>query len=65
MPLFRRGRFNGVTVAALVVNFVAFAPVTYTSIWLQGVEKISAIGVGLTQLPLVGAALPAASAGTR
>jgi predicted MFS family arabinose efflux permease len=45
-----------VLVAALVVNFVAFAPLTYTSIWLQGVENISAIGVGLSTLPLAGAA---------
>jgi toxin YoeB len=46
LSLFRHAGFNGVMAAALIVNFAAFAPLTYTSIWLQGVERVSAIGVG-------------------
>jgi EmrB/QacA subfamily drug resistance transporter len=56
LSLFRRAGFNGVMAAALIVNFAAFAPLTYTSIWLQGVERVTAIGVGLSTLPLAGAA---------
>jgi EmrB/QacA subfamily drug resistance transporter len=56
LSLLRRLDFTGVMVAALIINFVAFAPAIYTSIWLQGVEHISPIGVGLSQLPLAGAA---------
>ncbi len=42
----------GVLVAALAVNFAAFATLTYTSIWLQSVRSLSPIEAGLTAVPL-------------
>lgn len=61
LSLFRHGSFNGVMAAALVVNFVAFGPLTYTAIWLQGVEGLSPIGVGLSIVPVAAAAFVVSS----
>jgi EmrB/QacA subfamily drug resistance transporter len=56
MGLLRNRSFVGVLVAALLVNFAAFAYLTYTSIWLQSVLGFSPIEAGLTGLPMSGAA---------
>jgi EmrB/QacA subfamily drug resistance transporter len=56
MALLRNRSFVGVLIAALLLNFSAFAYFTYTSIWLQSVLGLSPIQAGLTGLPLSGAA---------
>ena len=52
LGLFRSRSFVGIMVAALLVNFAAFAYFTYTSIWLQSLLGLSPIDAGLTGLPL-------------
>jgi EmrB/QacA subfamily drug resistance transporter len=52
LALFRNRTFVGVMVAALLLNFAAFAFLTYTSIWLQSLIGLSPIEAGLTGLPL-------------
>ncbi|GGL19910.1 MFS transporter [Mangrovihabitans endophyticus] len=52
LALLRRRSFTGVMVAALLVNFAAFAAFTYTSIWLQSVVGLSPLRAGLTGLPM-------------
>jgi EmrB/QacA subfamily drug resistance transporter len=56
LALMRNRSFVGVLIAALLLNFAAFASFTYTSIWLQSVLGLSPIQAGLTGLPLSGAA---------
>jgi EmrB/QacA subfamily drug resistance transporter len=51
LGLLRHGSFSGVLLAALVLNFAAFAALTYTMIWLQTVQGLSPIQAGLTGLP--------------
>lgn len=58
--------FTGVLVAALLINFAAFAYFTYTSIWLQTLIGLSPIDAGLTGLPLsAGSFVVAAGLGRR
>jgi EmrB/QacA subfamily drug resistance transporter len=52
LALFRNRTFVGVMVAALLLNFAAFAYFTWTSIWLQSLIGLSPIQAGLTGLPL-------------
>ena len=52
LSLLRRTSFSGVLLAALVLNFSAFAYFTYTSIWMQSVLGFGAIKTGLTGTPL-------------
>ncbi len=52
LALFHNRTFVGVMVAALLLNFAAFAVLTYTSIWLQSLIGLSPIEAGLTGLPL-------------
>jgi predicted MFS family arabinose efflux permease len=52
LALFRNRSFVGVMIAALLLNFAAFAGLTYTSIWLQSLLGLSPIQAGLTGLPL-------------
>jgi EmrB/QacA subfamily drug resistance transporter len=52
LGLLRNRSFAGIVIAALLVNFAAFAALTYTSIWLQSVLGLSPIESGLTGLPL-------------
>jgi EmrB/QacA subfamily drug resistance transporter len=52
LALFRNRTFVGVMVAALLLNFAAFAYFTWTSIWLQSLIGLSPIEAGLTGLPL-------------
>ena len=52
LSLLRRRSFAGVLLAALVLNFSAFAFFTYTSIWMQSVLGFGAIKTGLTGIPL-------------
>ncbi|MEP6642800.1 MAG: MFS transporter, partial [Gaiellales bacterium] len=52
LALFRNRTFIGVMVAALLLNFAAFAFLTYSSIWLQSLIGLSPIEAGLTGLPL-------------
>ncbi|WP_329109721.1 MFS transporter [Micromonospora sp. NBC_01699] len=44
--------FVGVLLAGALLTFAAFATFAYTSIWLQSVLGLSAIGAGLTGLPM-------------
>ena len=52
LSLFRNRAFVGVVIAALLLNFSAFAFFVYTSIWLQSLLGLSPIAAGLTGLPL-------------
>lgn len=52
LELFGNRAFLGTLIAALLLNFAAFAYFTYTSIWLQSVLGLSPIQAGLTGLPL-------------
>ena len=52
LSLFANRSFVGVVLAALVLNFAAFANFTYTSIWLQSLLELSPIQAGLTGLPM-------------
>ncbi len=52
LALLRNRSFVGVLVAALLVNFAAFAVFAYTSIWLQSVLGLSPVQAGLTSLPM-------------
>ena len=52
LALLRNRSFAGILVAALLVNFAAFAALTYTSIWLQTVIGLSPLQAGLTGLPM-------------
>ena len=52
LALFRRRAFVGVVLAALLLNFSAFAVLAFTSIWLQSLIGLSPIEAGLTALPL-------------
>ncbi len=56
LALLRNRSFVGVLLAALTVNFAAFAALTYASIWLQSVLRLSPIEAGLTGLPMSAAA---------
>jgi EmrB/QacA subfamily drug resistance transporter len=50
LGLLRNRSFTGILIAALLVNFAAFAAFTYTSIWLQSVNGMSPLKAGLTGL---------------
>ena len=52
LGLLRNRSLVGVLLAALAVNFAAFAALTYTSVWLQSVRGLSPIEAGLTAVPL-------------
>ncbi|MFI6761729.1 MFS transporter [Micromonospora sp. NPDC050417] len=52
LGLLRNRSFVGVLLAGLLMTFAAFAVFTYTSIWLQSVLGMSAIGAGLTGVPM-------------
>ena len=52
LALLRNRSFAGILLAALLVNFAAFAAFTYTSIWLQTVIGLSPLQAGLTGLPM-------------
>ncbi|GID97366.1 MFS transporter [Amorphoplanes digitatis] len=52
LALLRNRSFVGFLLAALLVNFGAFAAFTYTSIWLQSVIGLSPLQAGLTGLPM-------------
>ncbi len=52
LSLLRNRTFLGVLIAALLVNFAAFAMFTYSSIWLQSLIGLSPLQAGLTALPM-------------
>ncbi|HSY15176.1 MAG TPA: MFS transporter [Jatrophihabitantaceae bacterium] len=52
LALFHNRSFVGIMIAALLLNFAAFAYFTYTSVWLQSFIGLSPIQAGLTGLPL-------------
>ncbi|MBL7261243.1 MFS transporter [Actinoplanes sp. LDG1-01] len=52
LALLRNRTFTGVLIAALLVNFAAFAMLTYTSIWLQSLLGLTPLQAGLTALPM-------------
>ena len=56
LSLLRNRSFAGVLIAAVALNFSAFAFFTYTSIWMQSVLGMGAIATGATGLPLSAAA---------
>ncbi|MDN3353415.1 MFS transporter [Actinomadura sp. DC4] len=56
-PVLLRNRvFGGVLIAALLLNFAAYVSLTYTSIWMQSVLRLSPVTAGLVALPMSGAA---------
>ena len=50
LGLLRNRSFTGILIAALLVNFAAFAAFTYTSIWLQSIIGLTPLQAGLTGL---------------
>lgn len=56
LALFTNRSFVGTIIAALLINFTAFAALTYSSIWLQTVIGLSPLAAGLTGLPLAATA---------
>ncbi|MGX6601176.1 MFS transporter [Micromonosporaceae bacterium Da 78-11] len=52
LALLRNRSFTGILIAALLVNFAAFAAFTYTSIWLQSIVGLSPLQAGLVGLPV-------------
>jgi EmrB/QacA subfamily drug resistance transporter len=52
LRLLRNRSFTGTLIAALLVNFAAFAAFTYTSIWLQSIIGLSPVQAGLTGLAM-------------
>jgi len=66
LGLLRNRSFTGILIAALLVNFAAFAAFTYTSIWLQSVNGLSPLKAGLTGLLVsVGSMIASGIAGAR
>ncbi|MFF0156912.1 MFS transporter [Streptomyces sp. NPDC005263] len=65
LRLFRRPAFVGVMTGSLALNGVAFGVLPFTSIWLQSVLGMGAIGTGLVLLPLATAAFVVAGLGGR
>jgi hypothetical protein len=65
LKLLRNANFSGMLLAGLALNFAAFAYLTYTSIWLQSVLRMSPIGAGLASLPLSLTAFAVAGASGR
>ncbi|HEY1487485.1 MAG TPA: MFS transporter, partial [Micromonosporaceae bacterium] len=62
LDLFKNRSFLGTIVAALLINFAAFAALTYSSIWLQTVLGMSPITAGLSGLPLAATAFVVSAA---
>jgi EmrB/QacA subfamily drug resistance transporter len=52
LALLRNRSFAGILTAGLLVNFAAFAALTFTSIWLQSVVGMSPLQAGLVGLPM-------------
>jgi EmrB/QacA subfamily drug resistance transporter len=52
LRMLRSRAFSGLLLAGLALNFAAFAYLTYTSIWLQSVLRMTPIQAGLASLPL-------------
>jgi EmrB/QacA subfamily drug resistance transporter len=52
LALLRNRSFTGMLIAGFFLNFAAFAYLTYTSIWLQSVLRMTPIDAGLVGLPL-------------
>jgi EmrB/QacA subfamily drug resistance transporter len=52
LALLRDKPFTGTLIAALLVNFAAFAALAYTSIWLQSVIGLTPVQAGLTGLSM-------------
>jgi EmrB/QacA subfamily drug resistance transporter len=54
--LLRNRVFSGALIAALLLNFAAYVSLTYSSIWMQSVLRLSPVIAGLVALPMSGAA---------
>ncbi|GAB3966001.1 hypothetical protein GCM10029978_030140 [Actinoallomurus acanthiterrae] len=54
--LLRNRVFSGALIAALLLNFAAYVSLTYSSIWMQSVLRLSPVTAGLVALPMSGAA---------
>jgi EmrB/QacA subfamily drug resistance transporter len=65
LRLLRSRAFSGLLLAGLALNFAAFAYLTYTSIWLQSVLRMTPIQAGLASLPLSLTAFAVAGASGR
>jgi EmrB/QacA subfamily drug resistance transporter len=52
LALLRNRRFVGILVAGLLLTFSAFSAFTYTSVWLQSVQRLTPLQAGLTGIPL-------------
>jgi EmrB/QacA subfamily drug resistance transporter len=59
LRLFRAPGFTGIMIASLAMSGTAFGYLLYTSLWLQSVAGLSAIGAGLAILPMSGTAFAA------
>ncbi|MBO2458798.1 MFS transporter [Actinomadura violacea] len=59
LRLFRAPAFTGIMIASLAMSGTAFGYLLYTSLWLQSVAGLSAIGAGLAILPMSGPAFAA------
>jgi EmrB/QacA subfamily drug resistance transporter len=63
LSLFRRQTFVGTMLSALLINFVAFSALTYSSIWLQSVIGLSPLAAGFSSLPLAAVSFVTSAAG--
>jgi len=52
LALLRNRAFVAVLFAGLLMTFAAFSAFTYTSIWLQSVQRLSPLEAGFTGIPL-------------
>lgn len=59
--LLRNRVFSGVLIAALLLNFAAYVSLTYSSIWMQSVLRLTPVTAGLVALPMSGAAFAASA----
>ncbi|ROR35449.1 MFS transporter [Kitasatospora cineracea] len=65
LRLLRNPAFLGLAAAGLLLTAAAFAPLTYTGLWLQQVLHLSPLDAGLAVCPLAAAAFVTAPAATR
>ncbi|WP_432827432.1 DHA2 family efflux MFS transporter permease subunit [Dactylosporangium sp. CA-092794] len=62
LALLRNRVFSGVLVAAFLLNFAAYVSLSYTSIWMQSVLRLSPVTAGLVALPMSAAAFVVSAA---
>jgi len=65
LRLLRHRTFGGMLLAGFALNFAAFPYLTYTSIWLQSVLRMTPIDAGLASMPMSLTAFAVAGASGR